>query len=98
MVKFATLLPLSVIVGGTTVDEGVVLSVTNPVVGVPVDDSTVTITPTSFPYGTVAGTLTDVVVEALTVVKVHEEGAVVTFGGTATSFNPALIVAVYRLK
>jgi hypothetical protein len=49
-----------------------VLNVTFPVgVGVPADDKTVTVTLT-LPNGTGSGTLIDVVVDALTVVKVHK--------------------------
>jgi len=55
-----------------TVGEGAVLNVTFPVgVGVPADDNTVTVTLT-LPNGTGSGTLIDVVVDALTVVKVHK--------------------------
>jgi hypothetical protein len=69
MVKTATPLLFSGFVSDT-VGEGAVLNVTDPV-GVPADDNTVTVTST-LPYGTGSGTLIDVVVDALTVVKVHE--------------------------
>jgi hypothetical protein len=69
MVKTATPLLFSVRVSDT-VGEGPECNITDPV-GVPADDNTVTVTLTS-PYGTGSGTLIDVVVDALTVVKVHE--------------------------
>jgi hypothetical protein len=69
MVKTATPLLFSGSVSDT-VGEGAVYNVTDPV-GVPADDATVTVTLT-LPYGTGSGTLIDVVVDALTVVNVHE--------------------------
>jgi hypothetical protein len=93
-VKTATPLLFSACVNDT-VGEGAVLNVTDPV-GVPAGEVTITVTAT-LPYGTGSGTLIDVVVDALRVVKVHVLSSVISLPDVS-SIPALLTLAVYCLK